>query len=648
MINKLSTITFFTLIGISIIFLLIQTPNANAITYTVSINPISQVRWNSGNLLNWFDDQFTVQGNTFNEIKSLQINSGNVTKITILPIINPQEGDTIISLYKNGINTTKTVIIQAGSTALINMTLNYQFNSGDYINWIITTHKPNQKFLVFNVRQVFSYTNYVDTSKDTNTAQIKNADNALEGLFGSRTNLTQNTIKTIGNNGPNVKVTSNSTHIFINANNTAQLGCADNGECLVGSHPNSTKNNVKTLRNATNYMNFNHNDTSITPTFLFKINSVNCGANQAVVILNNSTISSCSNFLTVAVTSINGSSGPVNINAHDPLLTSSISNGLITISTKPNRITNNDTNQRIIPQITLQNPELNGFACSERWKTSAYTVTPYDCTLEVNATTGSDPTVITLPAVSTMINDTILIKKIDWSTKTVKIVSTVPNLIDLWKNINLTNQGDYIALLDNKTNWIIVDQTAKDFNSFHIKGISPNKWYSSQTNFITNATFIPVANNIYATQLITSSPIKLDQIRIGVITSGASSLCRAGIYTSNSTLTPNVLIIGSDTGTFTTSTTGIKTNTFTTPIILQGNSLYYIGINCQATVPSLTGLPQGSFNSILGQNSTRMGGQQELQGWRGHYTFNTMPIVFPVNATTQASIMPMIQVRIIG
>lgn len=58
------------------------------------------------------------------------------------------------------------------------------------------------------------------TPIDTNTAQIKNADGATIGLFGTRTNATQNTIKTLSKTGC-ITLSDNGTNI--------QIGCTTGG-----------------------------------------------------------------------------------------------------------------------------------------------------------------------------------------------------------------------------------------------------------------------------------------------------------------------------------------------------------------------------------------------------------------------------------
>lgn len=84
---------------------------------------------------------------------------------------------------------------------------------------------------------------------DTNTAQISNADHAPQGLFGTRQNATQNTIKSIGNGNANVKVTSNSTHVFVYSNNTSQIVNAgtSNGLPLQISRDNATQNTLRSI-----------------------------------------------------------------------------------------------------------------------------------------------------------------------------------------------------------------------------------------------------------------------------------------------------------------------------------------------------------------------------------------------------------------
>jgi hypothetical protein len=102
---------------------------------------------------------------------------------------------------------------------------------------------------------------------------------------------------------------NNATHLASCATplNTAQITNADNGESLISSKFNATETKLMSLRNQSAYVNWNHNTTSITPSFQFKINSKTCGANSAITTLSNSSDSTCTSSL---LTSINSQTGP--------------------------------------------------------------------------------------------------------------------------------------------------------------------------------------------------------------------------------------------------------------------------------------------------------------------------------------------------
>jgi hypothetical protein len=293
-------------------------------------------------------------------------------------------------------------------------------------------------------------------------------------------------------------------------------------------------------------------------------------------------------------------------------------------------------------QQTLQDPEINGMGLANVVKTTPYIATAFDTVINVNVTACGNPCQVTLPSASKVTNETYWVKKVDFGRNILSIKGGGSIDGNLFYNMTFAKQST--QLQSNGTGWNVLEATNYDVNSFKFKGAGANRWYSSETEQFTNATFTPTANILYAVQYTLSQPATLDQIRIGVTATGAGSLCRIGIYSDNGTMYPNTLVSGSDVGTIDTSTLGIKTNTFATAKSI-GAGLYWLALDCQATVPSLAGIPLGSFNSVLGESVTRMGGQQIGQGWQIALTFGALPSQFPSAGTVQTTVMPLIDVR---
>jgi len=105
---------------------------------------------------------------------------------------------------------------------------------------------------------------------------------SINGLVGPALTITNDVLH-------NTKITSSGTTIKIDSNNTAQVINADNGESLVSSRFNATESKLMSLRNVTGYMLFNHNTTSITPSFQFKTNNISCSTGFYVSSFSNST-----------------------------------------------------------------------------------------------------------------------------------------------------------------------------------------------------------------------------------------------------------------------------------------------------------------------------------------------------------------------
>jgi len=160
-----STVTTDTTGGISMVGTHNIRLSGSGSTITISdpislyITPITQVIWNSGNTQSYFDSFMQIQSSSSNVVQSSEPFGGNLTNVIINPVYNDQKGITSLSLFKNGINTTKTIIIPANSLSSININLNQNFNSNDILTWVITSKQPNQKIIMFNFREVINYAN---------------------------------------------------------------------------------------------------------------------------------------------------------------------------------------------------------------------------------------------------------------------------------------------------------------------------------------------------------------------------------------------------------------------------------------------------------------------------------------------------------
>lgn len=118
------------------------------------------------------------------------------------------------------------------------------------------------------------------------------------GVYSSMSGSALQFLKLISANN-NCSFSTNSTNVIITCSdtNTAQVVNADNGESLISSKFNATETKLMTLRNQSAYLLLNHNNTSISPSFQFKVNNVACGVGTALTATNNSTgASTCTAF----------------------------------------------------------------------------------------------------------------------------------------------------------------------------------------------------------------------------------------------------------------------------------------------------------------------------------------------------------------
>ncbi|HXX06362.1 MAG TPA: hypothetical protein VEJ68_06045 [Candidatus Bathyarchaeia archaeon] len=316
--------------------------------------------------------------------------------------------------------------------------------------------------------------------------------------------------------------------------------------------------------------------------------------------------------------------------------TASLQNGYL-----GNSITKNVT------VTAVQNTLLNGLKLSMVNKNVGYSVTASDTIINVNATAGGNPTTITLPSANTVTNETFIIKKIDYGTNVI-MVKTSGGTIDGFANENMTLAKTMLMVQSNGTGYNTLIYPQMSMDSFRVAGKSLNHWFGSFAVPFTPTTITPSTTAITATPFTIGNPIRIDKIQLEVSTSVAGSTCRMGIYTDNGTGYPQYLVMGSDVGTVSGASTGVQTNTFTTPITLPSGG-YWLANQCStATTIQLRAIPSTAIQNVLGVLST-MGITATGTGWQATFSYATFPHVFPtVGSTVITSNVPEILIRQIG
>lgn len=282
-------------------------------------------------------------------------------------------------------------------------------------------------------------------------------------------------------------------------------------------------------------------------------------------------------------------------------------------------------------------------------KTATYTATATDDVIDVNAT-NANPTTINLPDATTVKGKIYWIKKDDTSGNTVIIDPSGSQTIGGNTTLSIFNNGGTMTIQSDGSNWLRIDRTSDDINSFRTSGSTQNRWYGAGTMTYTATTLTAVAT-LNAYPFVVPKTITIDQEEFEVTTLGSSSACRQGIYTDNGNQQPDVLVSNSDSGSVATTATGVKTTTFASPITLYGGNMYWLAISCKATLPTLRAIPVAALPNILGMVST-MGAVETATGYTATYTCctNALPSPYGTSPTINSAVtsVPELLVRIKG
>lgn len=122
-------------------------------------------------------------------------------------------------------------------------------------------------------------------------------------------------------------------------------------------------------------------------------------------------------------------------------------------------------------------------------------------------------------------------------------------------------------------------------------------------------------------------PMTISQVVTRVGTNTAATTYRLGIYTDDGNGYPHKLVAFSDTGTYSSATTGVKTGVFANRIKLHGN--YWVVFNSSSASPTLRTFQSNNFINVLGYKSDMTA---KNVGWTVSYTYGPMPELFPTGA----------------
>lgn len=161
-------------------------------------------------------------------------------------------------------------------------------------------------------------------------------------------------------------------------------------------------------------------------------------------------------------------------------------------------------------------------------------------------------------------------------------------------------------------------------------------YYSNNVNQENTTTHTLAANNLRAFPWFVPHSLTFDQILLEVVTLAGSTTARICIYADNGSGYPGDLIANSDTGTFTTSSTGVKTNNTSSNVLLPPG-WYHIAINSNGG-PVVRGFFDYASGSYLGWPAT-MGTAGGYVCWAVTSTYAAMPDPFPAGAALNNTLM---------
>jgi len=294
---------------------------------------------------------------------------------------------------------------------------------------------------------------------------------------------------------------------------------------------------------------------------------------------------------------------------------------------------------------TLTTPIINGLDVSRATKTGAYSLTSSDDVILADATSAAFT--LTLPTSIGLDGKIFTIKKIDSSlANVVTIATTSSQTIDGSTSIRLTERGQSLIIQSDNANWHVLGEKHPGLFSYHTKGATLDRFYTSPSTGTALATATIVLNTIYATPFIVEDTVTVDTIMVRVTTGGAASTMRAGIYLDDGNMRPGSLLV--DAGSLAT-TTNNQDRDFTTglPITLHPGLYWLATVNNAGTAPVVRGFAVGSMINVLGYD-TNLGTAPLLGYSSAACSCSTLPSTFPGFTAITAAPIPTVGVRVSG
>lgn len=178
--------------------------------------------------------------------------------------------------------------------------------------------------------------------------------------------------------------------------------------------------------------------------------------------------------------------------------------------------------------------------------------------------------------------------------------------------------------------------------SFASPGYISGRYYpAGSTN---GGTFTLTANTLYAIPFVPLAKVTFTKLSVNVTTGVAATNGRIGVYANTAgTLAPGALIAGSDSGSFSTATTGLKE---ITGLSIALNPGFYWFAVMSSGAPTLTGC-NGSVLAPLIYGMSSLSISANEFGYAASQSFGAMPATFPAGALTLGpNALPLIGARL--
>jgi hypothetical protein len=276
-------------------------------------------------------------------------------------------------------------------------------------------------------------------------------------------------------------------------------------------------------------------------------------------------------------------------------------------------------------------------------KTANHSLLSSERIIRADATSGD--ITITLPTAATIDGRPYQIKKIDSSTNIVILATTSSQTIDGLLTWELRQQYDFVEVVSNGTNWKVTDYNTPTIHSYRRKGTTENRWYLG--GMITGGglqTGTPSANFIYATPLMITTPMTLNDMAINVTTAGAGgTLARLGVYKDKNNYPAELVVEAGEVATSNANT--FQSVALGTAQRLQPG-LYWLTAAFSGT-PTIRYVANTTFAGLLGVDSTA-GTTNAGIDWVHAFTYGALPSTFPTSSPAIGSAaQPAIYVRFI-